>query len=181
MIAAPSILAMVLAMAVGDAGAATDPPAQATPTPKPCSTAEHRQFDFWLGDWNVTTPDGKAAGSNRITLILGGCALREEWTGASGSTGTSLNAFDATARRWRQTWVDDKGGVLLLVGEFQDGKMVLMGEHPEAGKSVRERIAWSPLSGGRVRQLWDSSKDGGKTWQTQFDGTYAPKAGGARP
>ncbi len=180
MVAAPSIILAAI-LAVGDTGTTTEPPVHATPAPKPCGAAEHRQFDFWLGDWNVTTPDGKPAGTNRITLILGGCALREEWRGASGSAGTSLNAFDATARRWRQTWVDDKGGVLLLAGELEEGKMVLVGEHPQAGKTVRERITWTPLSGGRVRQFWDSSDDGGKTWQTQFDGTYAPKTGGARP
>ena len=108
MIVLPHILAGILALTVGEvdaARAASDPPAQVTPAAKPCATPAHRQFDFWLGDWDVTTPDGKAAGHNRITLILGGCALREEWTGMSGNNGTSLNMFDAGARTWRQTWV----------------------------------------------------------------------------
>ncbi|MDH3459056.1 MAG: hypothetical protein OER90_19620, partial [Gemmatimonadota bacterium] len=48
----------------------------------PCSAPEYRQFDFWLGTWNVETKDGKTAGTNHITQILNGCALREEWTGA---------------------------------------------------------------------------------------------------
>ena len=26
-----------------------------------CSAPEHRQFDFWVGDWDVTTPTGKLA------------------------------------------------------------------------------------------------------------------------
>ncbi|HET7704523.1 MAG TPA: hypothetical protein VFM36_00410, partial [Thermoanaerobaculia bacterium] len=47
----------------------------------PCDRPEHRQFDFWAGEWTVTTPDGKTAGTNRITKIAGGCALLEEWTG----------------------------------------------------------------------------------------------------
>jgi hypothetical protein len=172
------LLAGVLALGVADletSHAAADPPA-ATPAAKPCATPEHRQFDFWLGDWDVTNPAGKAAGRNRITLILGGCALREEWTGASGTSGTSLNMFDADARRWRQTWMDDSGSVLLLTGEFRDGKMVLEGDSPAGpGKTVRQRITWTPLSGGRVRQLWDSSTDGGKTWKVEFDGMYAKK------
>jgi hypothetical protein len=176
MIALPHILAGVLALTVGEvdaARAASDPPAQATPAAKPCTAPAHRQFDFWLGDWDVTTPDGKPAGHNRITLILGGCALREEWTGASGTHGTSLNMFDDGARKWRQTWVDDGGTVLLLTGEFKGGKMVLEGDSPAAGgASVRQRIAWTPLSAGRVRQLWDSSADGGKSWKIEFDGTY---------
>jgi hypothetical protein len=175
MIALSQILAGVLALTVGDvdaARAASNPPDQATPAAKPCTAPAHRQFDFWLGDWDVTTPDGKAAGHNRITPILGGCALREEWTGASGSHGTSLNMFDAGAGKWRQTWVDDGGTVLLLTGEFRGGKMVLEGDSPAAPRAiVRQRITWTPMSGGRVRQLWDSSADG-KSWKIEFDGMY---------
>jgi len=176
MIALPQLLAGVLALTVGDVEIArgADPPAQTASTSKPCATPEHRQFDFWLGDWEVTKPDGKIAGHNRITRILGGCALREEWTGSSGTSGTSINAFDAGTQKWHQTWVDDGGTVLLLTGDFQGGKMVLVGEGPAAGaKTKRQRITWTPLPGGRLRQLWDSSEDGGNTWKIEFDGTYA--------
>jgi len=175
MLALP-LIAGVLALTAGEvelAGAA-DPPAAATAAPKPCATPDHRQFDFWLGEWEVTAPGGKVAGHNRISAILGGCALREEWTGASGNTGTSLNMYDAGARKWRQTWVDDGGTVLLLAGELKAGKMVLVGESPAAGgKTSLQRITWTPQPGGRVRQLWDSSADGGKTWKVEFDGMYA--------
>ena len=138
---------------------------------KPCASPEHRQFDFWVGDWDVTRPDGHIAGHNRITPILGGCALREEWTGAQGNQGTSLNAYDGDSHRWRQTWVDQGGTVLLLAGRLEDGKMIL-----QSGEGAsRQRITWTPLADGRVRQLWDSSSDGGKTWKVEFDGIYAKK------
>jgi len=171
MLASTRILAGVLALTLGGADAASaaaDPPAQ-VPAAKPCTAPAYRQFDFWLGDWNVTTPDGKAAGHNRITQILGGCALREEWTGTSGTHGTSLNMFEPGARKWRQTWVDDGGTMLLLTGEFKGGKMVL---ESAGAAAVRQRITWTPEAGGKVRQLWDSSSDGGKTWKVEFDGTY---------
>jgi hypothetical protein len=64
-----------------------------------CSRAEYRQFDFWVGEWGVTTPNGQVAGTNRIRQIDGGCALREEWQGARGGTGTSLNIFDGKYTR----------------------------------------------------------------------------------
>jgi hypothetical protein len=144
----------VLALTVGDVGAASDPPPQSTPAPRPCATPQHRQFDFWLGDWDVTKPDGKAAGHNRVSVILGGCALREEWTGASGTHGTSLNMFDAGAHKWRQTWVDDGGTVLLLTGEFKGGKMVLEGDSAASGgATVRQRITWTPQPGGSASAL----------------------------
>jgi hypothetical protein len=142
--------------------------ADAPQAASPCASPEHRQFDFWIGEWEVTLPDGRVAGHNRITPILSGCALREEWTGAKGNQGTSLNAWDPDARRWRQTWVDQSGTVLLLAGAFEGGKMVLQ----SGDGASRQRITWTPMDNGRVRQLWDSSADGGRTWKVEFDGTY---------
>jgi len=147
--------------------------------PAPCTAPEYRQFDFWAGRWNVTNPAGKKAGTNEIERILGGCVLRENWKGADGSTGTSLNVYDAPSRKWHQTWVDGGGGLLLLAGEFRDGKMVLEGTRPTRnGGVVQNRITWQSIGGGpaRVRQLWESSSDGGKSWKTVFDGTYVREA-----
>lgn len=143
--------------------------------PPPCTAAEHRQFDFWIGEWEVTTPDGKPAGHNRITPILNGCVLLEEWTGAGGSTGKSFNLFDARRGRWQQTWVDGRGGILELHGGLTNGgAMVLAGNQPAptGGGTVRNRITWTARSDTEVRQLWESSSDGGTTWTTLFDGTY---------
>jgi hypothetical protein len=112
---------------------------------------------------------------NRITSISGGCALREEWTGAGGYTGTSLNAYDASSGRWHQTWIGSDGVLLLLDGAFRDGAMELAGVTVgRDGATTHHRIRWTPLGGasGGLRQLWESSTDGGKTWTVAFDGTY---------
>ena len=146
-----------------------------SPAPPACTAAEHRQFDFWLGEWNVTVPNGNAAGVNRITSINGGCALREEWTGARGFTGTSINAYDASSGRWHQTWIGSDGVLLLLDGAFRDGTMELAGVTVgRNGAKTHQRIRWTPLGGSpaRLRQLWETSTDGGKTWAVAFDGTY---------
>jgi hypothetical protein len=151
-----------------------DATAQAT-APPPCQRQEHRQFDFWLGEWNVTLPNGNTAGTNRIQSINAGCALREEWTGASGFTGTSLNAFDASSGRWHQTWIGSDGMLLMLDGGLRDGAMELSGVTTGAnGTKTLHRIRWTPLSGtpATVRQLWESSTDGGNTWAVAFDGIY---------
>jgi hypothetical protein len=138
-----------------------------------CKGPEYRQFDFWVGRWNVTLPNGKRAGVNHIESILGGCVLRESWSGTGGSDGTSYNIYDASTRRWHQTWVDNQGSLLLLEGTFADGKMVLEGETVDtAGQKQRQRITWQETAPGHVRQLWESSSDGGGTWTTAFDGRY---------
>jgi hypothetical protein len=147
----------------------------ASAPPSACAAAEHRQFDFWLGDWEVTLPDGRVAGRNVITRIAGGCALHESWAGRGGFSGQSLNAFDRHSRRWRQTWLDSSGGRLDLAGTWRDGAMVLEGEAPDdktPGQTLQHRISWTPHSDGSVRQHWQTSADRGRSWSTAFDGRY---------
>lgn len=147
-----------------------------TPAKKPpaCTAAEFHQFDFWIGDWNVTTPQGKPAGRNRIEAVVDGCAISEHWEGASGTNGRSYSAWDARNKRWNQYWVATDGGVLYLSGEFTDGRMVLSGDQvdPASGKRSPQRVTWTPNTDGSVRQLWEGSEDGGKTWTPVFDGLY---------
>jgi hypothetical protein len=149
--------------------------AQAPPASPPpdCSGPEHREFDFWLGTWDVTA-QGKPAGTNAITADLKGCVLVEQWTASSGGRGTSLNYYDRRTRSWHQAWIDDRGGSLRLEGGLRDGRMVMQTRpSPDAkADAAVHRITWSPESGGSVRQVWETSKDGGKTWSTLFDGTY---------
>lgn len=150
-----------------------------TPPPKPPSPppASH-EFDFWLGEWNVTTPDGKPAGTSRIESIANGYGLLENWTGdpaAGGGNGKSLNCYNASSGKWQQFWVGSGGGVLELSGGFADGKMVLSGSHVVRGQKLIERISWTPNTDGTVRQFWEQSRDDGKTWQAIFDGLYRKK------
>lgn len=164
----------VLLLALAGACVSVECPAQQA---APCSAPQHRQFDFWLGDWEVKDASGKPAGTNRIESILGGCAIRETWQGTQGLDGTSLNLY-APDGKWHQTWVDDQGNLLELAGGLEEGKMVMRGTTPsrrEPGKTVLHRVAWTPLDGGRVRQFWEASLDDGKTWAVQFDGVYSRK------
>jgi hypothetical protein len=166
----PTLAPLMLAAALSTGTAAGD---------EPCATAAFRQFDFWVGDWTVSrSDDGQPAGHNRIEAVLGGCALHESWVGAKGSRGYSYNVYDATRGVWHQTWVDSSGGLLVLEGGLRDGRMVLEGDQLQAdGSKVHNRITWTPLADGRVRQRWDATSDG-KTWSVVFDGTYARRAPG---
>ena len=121
-------------------------------------------------------PKGKTVGASSVQLILGDCVVFENWTGAGGSTGKSFNLYDAHTRKWKQTWVDDRGGMLEFTGEFKDGAMRYTGESlAQDGKPVIDRLTFFPLAEGRVRQLWEQSADKGKTWNIVFDGTYVRK------
>ena len=147
---------------------------ETTEAPPPaCSEPEYRQFDFWLGDWDVQLPNGKAAGVNHVRSLLGGCVLQENWTGSGGSVGTSFNIYDRSQRKWHQTWVDNQGTLLQLDGGFADGRMTLQGvTRDSTGVQALQRITWSQPRAGEVRQLWETSGDGGKKWTVVFDGQY---------
>lgn len=145
-----------------------------------CEAPEHRQFDFWVGDWDVTGPNGSKAGENHITRILSDCVLLEEWTGATGGVGKSFNVYDRTRKVWHQTWVDASGTLLQLEGKLVDGAMVLEGTTVGAnGATVMHKVTWSKqgTNPDRVRQHWETSRDGGQTWTTSFDGLYTRKGG----
>jgi len=170
------VLGFVLAAAMtAPARGEAQTPSASPPAPD-CSAPEHRQFDFWLGSWDVTEK-GKPAGTNTIAADLKGCVLLEQWTAASGGRGTSLNYYDRRTRSWHQAWIDDRGGSLRLTGGFQDGRMVMQTEPvPDAkGDPAVHRITWSAEADGSVRQLWETSKDEGKAWSTVFDGRYVKK------
>src|SRR6187200_1349717 len=119
--AARAALSLAVALASASASAQSLP----SPTAKPCESSEHRQFDFWVGHWDVFGPAGRKVGENRIELIADGCALLEQWTGNGGVTGKSLNIYDAVDRRWHQTWVDNGGTLLILAGQLVDRSMVM--------------------------------------------------------
>lgn len=149
--------------------------AGAQPSPD-CRAAEHRQFDFWLGAWDVTA-NGKPAGTNRIEADLDGCVLVERWTSTRGSRGMSLNFYDRDTKAWYQTWIDDDGQPLRLKGGLVDGRMRMESEPaPDgAGGPSTQRVTWSVEPDGSVRQWWQASRDGGATWTTVFDGRYVKR------
>ncbi len=119
-----AIFTLVLTGATAPAGSASDQPR----TARACVGPEHRQFDFWIGVWEVHTPDGKAAGTNRIERILGGCVLQESWIGAGGMRGMSFNMYSAADQQWHQTWVDSGR-------TWQDAFVGLYRRRPQSGGS----------------------------------------------
>ena len=164
---------------VASAGLAQNAP------PRPCEGGgNYDDFDFWVGRWDVFTPDGKKAGTNRIEETEAGCILLESWTGAGGGSGTSINYYDPSSGKWNQLWVSPNGVVIRIAGGLRDGSMVLDGEliGPK-GASQPFRGIWTPNEDGSVRQFFEISADDGATWSTWFDGKYvrASEGGSDRP
>lgn len=169
----PIVVVAALSVAVPASGwsQAADEPAPPSP---PCQQGEiHSQFDFWIGEWDVFSPQGDLAGTNRIEKTQGGCLLVENWTGAGGGTGTSMNFYNPVSRKWIQIWTDPRGTIIDVEGEFRNGAMRFEGLHyyPD-GSTQLYRMIFTPNDDGTVRQLIEQSRDQGTTWYVWFDGKY---------
>jgi hypothetical protein len=141
----------------------------------PCDQPEHRQFDFWIGRWDVTD-HGKVIASSTIERFAGGCIVLESYAQQDGYSGKSINFYDASLHRWRQTWADSRGNASEWIGEWRDGALRFDGEaHRADGVKVTRNMTFTPLADGSVRQASDRSLDGGKTWQPGYDFVYVRK------
>ncbi len=132
----------------------------------PCIQKEARQFDFWLGDWDLSWSDD-GHGTNRVTSILGGCVIQEEFDGTPSIPlkGLSLSTYNAATGKWQQTWVDNSGGYLDFIGEFADGKMMLSRETISQEKPIKQRMVFYNITKDGLDWNWERSDDKGKTWQ----------------
>src|SRR5262245_50095206 len=161
----------------------------AAPAPKPfdCSAPQHRQFDFWIGEWDVVpNPDtipagtpppapGQKPASNVVVRAHDGCVLIENWN-AGAQTGQRFNIYDRASRRWHQTWVDNSGGLHEYWGALEGANMVFHGEVPLgpasrfAGRRTI-RLTFFPLGPDKVRQFSESLNMDG-TWTMNYDLIY---------
>ena len=153
----------------------------AAPTkPVPCSAPAYRQFDFWLGEWDVFEEGGsKAEARATITSIQNGCGLREQYEGADGSSGESLSMYDPSPAEWQQTWISNRGQVVFIHGNLQGEAMTLSGTDDSGGGHRLVRGVWKPESAG-VRETAETSSDGGKTWTPWFDLSFRKRSPVAR-
>lgn len=177
-----TLLLTGLLLNAGPAAAQTPPPA---PAPPACGASEHRQFDFWVGSWDVypTGNDNQVARS-LIERLYNGCAIRENWMPLKGGGGGSLNNYVVGQKGWRQTWLDSSGARVEFKGGWNGQAMVLTGLWADLngpGQGALVRMTYTKDAQGWVRQFGEASQDGGKTWTASFDFTYKPASAAAAP
>jgi len=154
----------------------------AKPPAPPCTAQEHRQFDFWVGDWDLVSHSPVAgkdewqvdAGTptDHVEVVLDGCGLLQRWEGAPDSSttvpfrGMSLSKWEPTIGKWRQVWIDNQGPMLVFKGGFKDGRMELYTDPREAGgKTIVMRQVFQDITRERMSWSWERSEDGGQTYR----------------
>ena len=149
---------------------------------EPCSSPEARQFDFWLGEWDLSWPaeqsggvkGERSTGRNSIRQMFGDCVIEENFTTDDGKfRGHSVSVFHESAGLWRQTWVDSAGGYLVFTGSF-DGERMALSTEPEQrdDETVVQRMVFGDITEDSLEWVWQGSRDGGATWNDLWNITY---------
>jgi len=158
--------------------AASQPATAPRPLAVPCANApERHRFDFWIGEWDVTTSpkkEGSKGGSSVIQSVSGGCALLENWTSIKGGQGKSLNAYNPLVHEWQQYWIGQDGNVTEFRTSHFDGTSLSFLTENGPGPNLVGRLTFTPIDSNLVRQHYESSRDG-QTWTTVYDLYYHRK------
>ena len=164
-------MSVVLAVLLAQAAAASPPPPA-------CGSAQHRQFDFWVGRWDVYRPDtGKLVAHSLVEKLYAGCAIRENWMPLQGTGGGSLNSYRPEKTVWRQVWTDSSNNLNEYTGGFANGVMTLTGlSHPPSGAAMPVRMTYEAKPDGSVVQTGYRSADRGQSWQLSYQFVYRRSA-----
>lgn len=149
--------------------------------------AESRQFDFWVGNWNVNLRvqqddlswKDSVKAEARVYPILFGKAVLELWDSPN-IKGYSLRYFDVKQGKW-VLWLNWPGqnssGSSSLTGSFRHGRGDFTSTNKKAdGSTSISRYSFNDISPNSLR--WDDSysDDGGKTWRNQWIMEFTRKA-----
>jgi hypothetical protein len=155
----------------------------ATDTATTAGTFDGTELDFWLGEWDARWGEA-GRGTNKLTRILGGKVIREDFSGGGPNghmNGLSLSVFDPGEHVWRQTWVDDRGSYIDLVGDAADGWFAFRRDAPEIGPDAQQRMVFRDIRPESFRWTWELSEDGGASWQIRWDIAYTRRSEDATP
>jgi hypothetical protein len=159
--------------------------AQNPSNPFPCMKDNKlREFDFWVGDWNVyQNGTDQLVGESKIEVASGGCMILENWTakGPVAHNGKSMNYVNSATGKWEQLWIGS-GGIntnnpqKFVNGEYKDNAMRFTFEQvsPKNEKQIG-RFVFFNLGTNEVRQFNEVSNDNGTTWTTVYDFLYKRK------
>lgn len=139
-------------------------------------------FDFLHGRWTVhhrrlrergagATEWQEFDGTAETRSLLGGAAnIEEHVIPGQDFAGIALRTFSSATRLWSIYWVSRRKGELEppVVGGFTDGVGRFEGVDCDAGRLVRVRFLWQPLTSAHARWQQSFSYDDGTSWETNW-------------
>jgi hypothetical protein len=154
-----------------------------TATPTSAVPDGQHDFDFNIGVWHTHIKrvlDPFLSGSESVELN-GTVTVRKVWDGkaeleeieADGPKGhwegLTLFLYNPSAHQWSQSFANSKAGTLSSnIGEFKDGRVVLIGQDTVNDETILVRAVWSDIKPGSHQYEETYSNDGGTTWVRSF-------------
>ena len=140
----------------------------------PCSSPQASQFDFWIGDWDLTWSDS-LHGTNHVEKLFGNCTVHENFSSSKANyLGQSWSVFDNNYKQWRQTWIDNQGGFVALSGNMVGDSLLLKTAErnvpaslSSTGKMIN-RMVYYNIKPDSFEWSWEASTDGGSTWKQNW-------------
>jgi hypothetical protein len=169
-----SSMGMISAVTAADAASLPD---------KVVAADGQHDFDFNIGVWHthikrVIDPFASSSGSVELN---GTVTVRKVWDGraeleeieADGPKGhwegLTLFLYNPSAHQWSQSFANSKVGTLSSnVGEFKDGRVVLIGQDTVNDRTILVRAVWSDIKPDSHQYEESYSNDGGTTWVRSF-------------
>jgi hypothetical protein len=154
-----------------------------TPTPTPAVHDGQHDFDFNIGVWHTRIRRilDPFAGSSESVELNGTVTVRKVWDGkaeleeieADGPKGhwegLTLFLYNPSAHQWSQSFANSKVGTLSSnIGEFKNGRVVLIGQDTVNDKMILVRAMWSDIKPDSHQYEESYSNDGGTTWVRSF-------------
>lgn len=151
---------------------------------------QHRAFDFLLGEYRVR--------NRRLVRRLQGCDEWESFEAVQSNqtlpgdignfdgyvagawrpdyVGMALRLFNPQTGLWSIYWLDNQTGGLdpsghilpPVVGRFDDGVGIFLGDEMLDGRPIRVRYTWSNTDGEMPRWEQHMSADGGQNWELNW-------------
>lgn len=150
----------------------------------PCLAPEYRQFDFWLGDWDVVNrqrrPDGTTWGvtgraTDKVYPVAGGCGIVEQWRGDAAQgyvVGYSLRAWNPETHAWDLVLLwprPEQPRFATLHGGFRHGRGDFFRSVTGSdGSPMKIRLTFSDVTANSLRWNNGTSRDGGRSWSTTW-------------
>jgi len=159
-----------------------------------CEEPQARQFDFWVGEWNVNNRylvqgEWRDVGSAEVRVfpVAGGCGMVELWDGMLGRQrirGFSARVWNPSDSAWTLVlnWPQpNRAAFSTLSGTFRHGRGEFRSQSVGSDGLVMTRYTFSDISPDRFRWNDGTSLDSGATWRTQWIMEYARRDATARP
>lgn len=142
-------------------------------------------FDFLTGEWKIKNRRLKAVGKDEWDefegeatcwgILEGVGSIEELRIPSRNFSGMGLRLLDMDKKIWNDFWVNSKTGVLACPGQqgvFEKGVGTFEADDMDDNAPIKVRGIWDNISKTGCRWRQAVSRDGGKTWQENWQMTW---------